>query len=125
MCSFFHDRQLGAHLSLSFCIQFFKHCVSITLQCALVHAIERMIMLAKDACSRPPITVRSHNLHACDIRRALGEITSYHKRISSLPSLILVGCVSFGLSLTFPFVFHVMILTISFFYWIFFHLTSN
>jgi hypothetical protein len=27
----FHDRQLGGHLSLSFCIQFFKQHVSITL----------------------------------------------------------------------------------------------
>ncbi len=25
----FHDRQLGGHLSLFFCIQFFKQCVSI------------------------------------------------------------------------------------------------
>ncbi len=27
-----------------------------------------------DVCSRPPITIRSHDLHACDIRRAVGEI---------------------------------------------------
>jgi len=37
-------------------------------------------MLASDVCSKPPITIRSHNLHASDIRKAMGEITSYHKR---------------------------------------------
>ncbi len=36
--------------------------------------------LAGDACSRPPITIRSHYLHVGDIRRAVGEIISYHKR---------------------------------------------
>jgi hypothetical protein len=33
-----------------------------------------------DACSKPPITIRSHDLHVGDIRGAVGEITSYHKR---------------------------------------------
>ncbi len=37
-------------------------------------------MLAGDVCSRPPITIRSRDLHASDIRRAMGEITSYHER---------------------------------------------
>ncbi len=27
-----------------------------------------------DVCSRSPITIRSHDLHACDIRRVVGEI---------------------------------------------------
>jgi hypothetical protein len=58
----FHDIQLGGHLSLSFCIQFFKQHVSIAFQCALTSGIERKIVLVGDACCRPPITIRSHNL---------------------------------------------------------------
>jgi hypothetical protein len=46
----------------------------------LASAIKRKITLACDVCSRPPITIRSHNLHAGNIRRAVGEIVSYHKR---------------------------------------------
>jgi hypothetical protein len=65
---------------LLFCIQFFKQCVSIFLQRALAFAIERKIVLTSDACSRPPITIRSHHLHVVDIRRVVGEIASYHKR---------------------------------------------
>jgi hypothetical protein len=57
----FHNRQLGDHLSLSFCIQFFRQRVSIALQCALAFGIERKIALVGDAC-RPPITIRSHYL---------------------------------------------------------------
>jgi hypothetical protein len=59
----FHDRLLGGHLSLSFYIQFFRHHVNNVLQHVLTFAFERKIMLAKDACSRPPITIKSH--HAC------------------------------------------------------------
>ncbi len=55
-------------------------CVSIALQHALAFAIERKITLAGDAYSRPPITIRSHDLHASDIRGAMGEIASYHER---------------------------------------------
>jgi hypothetical protein len=62
-----------------FCIQFFKQHVSIALQHALTFVRERKIVLASDACSRPPIIVRSHNLHASYIRR-VGEIASYNKR---------------------------------------------
>jgi hypothetical protein len=76
----FHNRQLGGHLSLSFFIQFFKQRVSMTFQCALTSTIENKIVLIGDACSKPPITIRYHDLHASDIRRALGEIASYHKR---------------------------------------------
>jgi len=47
--------RLGGHLSLSFCIQFFKQHVSIALQCALASAIERKIALASDVCSKHPI----------------------------------------------------------------------
>jgi hypothetical protein len=28
----------------------------------------------------PPITIRYHDLHANDIRRVVGEISSYHKK---------------------------------------------
>jgi hypothetical protein len=59
----FHDRQSGGHLSLYFCIQFFKQHVNIVLQCALAFAIERKIALANDACSKPPTIIKSHNLH--------------------------------------------------------------
>jgi hypothetical protein len=31
-------------------------------------------------CARPHITIRSHDLHVGDIRGAMGEIASYHKR---------------------------------------------
>jgi hypothetical protein len=37
-------------------------------------------MLAKDVCSTPPITIRSHNLNGSNIRGAMGEIATYHKR---------------------------------------------
>jgi hypothetical protein len=76
----FHNRSLGDHLSLSFCIQFFKHCVSIAFQRPLVSIIERKIVLAGDACFKPSITIRSHDLHASDIRRGVGEVASYHER---------------------------------------------
>jgi len=42
--------------------------------------IERKIALASDPCSRPPIIIRSHDLHVGNIRMVVGEITSYHKR---------------------------------------------
>jgi hypothetical protein len=35
-------------------------------------------VLVRDACSRPPITIRSHDLHANNIRGAMGEIN--HER---------------------------------------------
>jgi hypothetical protein len=37
-------------------------------------------MLVGDVCSRHPITIRSHDLHAGDIRRVVDEIVSYHER---------------------------------------------
>jgi hypothetical protein len=76
----FHDKRLGGHLSLSFYIQFFRRLVIIALQRALVSVIKRKSVLAGDACSRPPITIRSHDLHAGNIRGVVGEITSYHER---------------------------------------------
>ncbi len=37
-------------------------------------------MLTRDACFRPSITIKSHDLHACDIKEYVGEIVSYHIR---------------------------------------------
>ncbi len=45
---FFHDKQFEDHLSLFFCIQFFRQRVSIALQRALTSAIKRKIALACD-----------------------------------------------------------------------------
>jgi hypothetical protein len=53
----FHDRQSGAHLSWSFCIQFFMQCDSIALQRVLTFVIERKITLVGDVCFRPPIII--------------------------------------------------------------------
>ncbi len=109
----------GFKLFLSFCIQFCKQHVNIAFQHALVSAIEMKIMLTRDACSRLSITIKSHNLHADDIRRAVDEIVSYHERgTNSLLSLVPSGCMSFDLSLAFPFVFCAMVLAMRFFYWI-------
>jgi hypothetical protein len=38
-----------------------------------------MIVLVSDAYSKPRITIRSHDLHVDNIRRAIGEITSYNE----------------------------------------------
>jgi hypothetical protein len=71
-------KQLGDHLSLSFCVQFFKQHVNIIFDCALAFLIERKIALVGDACSKPPITIRFHDLHSSDIREVVGKIVSYH-----------------------------------------------
>jgi hypothetical protein len=42
--------------------------------------VRSLPFLRSDACSRPPTTIRSYDLHASDIRRAVGEIASYHER---------------------------------------------
>jgi hypothetical protein len=81
----FHNRQLWGNLSLSFCIQFFRQRVNIVLQHAFTFAIERKIALVNDVCSRPPISIISHDLHEGDIRGAMGEIASYHERDSFSP----------------------------------------
>ncbi len=84
------------------CIQFFKQCVSVTLQCDLAFVMKKKIALTRDVCSRPLIIFRSHDLH-CDIRKAMGEIASTMKRTNSLPSFILAGCASIGLFFGLPF----------------------
>jgi hypothetical protein len=76
----FHNRRSGSHLSLSFCIQFSRQHVNIALQRVLASITERKIPLAGDVYSRPPITIRSHDLHVDDIKKVMGEITSYHER---------------------------------------------
>ncbi len=66
-----------------------------------------------DVCSRPGITIRFYNLHASDIKGAMGEIASYHEREKLFPFfLVLTGCVCFGLSLAFPFCLPIMVLAI-------------
>jgi hypothetical protein len=75
-----HNRRSKGHLSLSFYIQFFRQCVGIALQYALAFAIKRKIALTNDVYSKPLITIRSHNLHASNIREAMHKIPSYHKK---------------------------------------------
>jgi len=36
--------------------------------------------VGRDVYFKPPITIRFHDLHACDIRGDVGEIISYHKK---------------------------------------------
>jgi len=62
-------------------------------------------VLAGDACSRPPIIIKSHDLHAGHIRRAMGEIASTTKWINSFPFLLVLAGYTFGLSLAFLFCF--------------------
>jgi hypothetical protein len=72
-----------------------------------------------DVCSRSLITIKFHDLDGDTIRGVVGEITSYTMRKTSfVPSLVFAGSMSFGISLAFPFVLHVMVLIIHF-YWIF------
>ncbi len=61
----FHYRWLKGHISLLFYIQFFRQCVNIVLQCALAYVIMRNIVLAKDVCFKPPITIRFQDLQCC------------------------------------------------------------
>ncbi len=37
-------------------------------------------MLASDVCSRPPITIKFHDLHGTNIRGVVGKIAFYHER---------------------------------------------
>ncbi len=76
----FHNRWPEGHLSLSSCIQFFRQHVNIIFQHALTSAIKRKITLVGDVCSRHPITIRSHDLHACDIKKVVDEIIFYQER---------------------------------------------
>jgi hypothetical protein len=77
---FFHNKRSRGHLSLFFNIQFFRQHVSIALWHALTSTIKRKITLVRDVYSKPSIIIRYHDSHVDDIRRAMGEITSFHKR---------------------------------------------
>jgi hypothetical protein len=74
----FHDKQARGHLS--FCIQFFKQCVSIAFQRALAFTIKRRIALVGNAWSKPLIASKFHDLHASNIKGVVGEIASYHNK---------------------------------------------
>ncbi len=76
----FQDKCSKNHLSLSFCTQFLGQHVNIAFQHALACAIKRKIALTNNVYSRPPITIRFHDLHAGNIKGVVGEITSYHKK---------------------------------------------
>jgi hypothetical protein len=76
----FHYRWSRSHLSSPFCIQFFKQHISIVLQCALTFVVKKKIALTGDVCYRPLTIIKTHNLHASDIRGAISEIVSYHKK---------------------------------------------
>ncbi len=43
-------------------------------------AIKKKIVLARDACSRPLITIKSHEVHAGDIKEGYGRDSFYHVR---------------------------------------------
>jgi hypothetical protein len=62
------------------CIKFFKQRVNIVFKHDLASAIKRKIVLVGDIYSKPPNTIRSHDLQISDIRRAVGGIISYHKK---------------------------------------------
>ncbi len=64
-----------------FYIQFFKQCVSITFECALTFVIKRKVVLVGDACFKPCITIRSHNLHVGNIRGVMGEIWRSNEQV--------------------------------------------
>ncbi len=66
---------------MSFCIQFFKQRVSISLKCDLAYVIREKIVLANDVYCRPFIIIKYHDLHANDIRGDVGEIISYHENV--------------------------------------------
>ncbi len=63
-----------------FAFKFSRQHVSTALQDVLTFVIEKKIELVSDACFRPPITIKSHDLHACDVRGAVDKIASYHER---------------------------------------------
>jgi hypothetical protein len=63
-------------------------------------------VLVGDACSGPPIIIKSHDLYVGNIRRDVGDIISYPQEgLALFLFLVIVGCSIFGLFLTFPFYF--------------------
>jgi hypothetical protein len=53
---------------------------NIVFQHALACVIERKIALASDVYSKPPIIIRSHDLHIGNIKGVVNEIISRHKK---------------------------------------------
>jgi len=53
--------------------------------------------LGGDVCSRLLIIIKSHDLHASDIRKAVGENFLPRKGLTFSFFLVLIGCASFGL----------------------------
>ncbi len=47
--------------------------------------LKKKIELARDACSIPPIIIKSHDLHVNDIRGVVHEISSYHMKDQLFP----------------------------------------
>jgi hypothetical protein len=76
----FHNRRSGGHFSLYFCIQFFKQCISIILQCALASTIENWLhsweMFILNLLLLLDFTICMQET----LEGLWGEIASYHKR---------------------------------------------
>jgi len=75
----FHDKQLGGHLSLSFCIQFLKQRVNIIFQHVLNCTIERKIALVVTIVVNLPSLLDFMICMHVTLRGAIDEITSYHE----------------------------------------------
>ncbi len=60
----FHNKQSKVHLSLSFCIKFFRQHVSIILQHVLTSILKRKVVLTGDVYFKPPFIIKFHNFHA-------------------------------------------------------------
>jgi hypothetical protein len=54
----FHNKRSKVHLSLFFCIEIFKQHVSIVRQHVLTSIIKKKVVLARDICFKPPVTIR-------------------------------------------------------------------
>ncbi len=112
----FHDRRSKGQLSLSFCIQFFRF--SIALQHALTSPIERRLLWPKMFILDLLLVLDLMICMQTTLKGLWVKWLPTMRRTNFLPSLVHAGCPFVGLSLAFPFVFRVMVSTISF-YWIF------
>ncbi len=114
----FHNRQSRGHLSLSFYIWFFRQHFSIAFQ-HVQPLLQKGRLVAKRCLFQASyyyqisqFTCRQHE-KSCGLNNFLPQ-----EGLKFSPFLALVGCMSFGLSLAFHFVFRMMVPTIDF-YWIF------
>jgi len=112
----FHDRRSKGQLSLSFCIQVFRF--SIALQQALTSPIERRLLWPKMFILDLLLVLDLMICMQATLKGLWVKWLPTMRRTNFLPSLVHAGCPFVGLSLAFPFVFRVMVSTISF-YWIF------